>query len=118
MNRNLTASELEGARKLLDYIRAKLDALSGGDKALRFALNRKIFKELSYDKRDTPMHRRRLKASKRKDQKGICPHCLKPLPELGAVLDRKSAIDGYTPENTELIHPSCDRERQTQRRFT
>jgi hypothetical protein len=41
MNRNLTASELESARELLAEIRAKLHALSGGDKALRFALNRK-----------------------------------------------------------------------------
>jgi hypothetical protein len=45
MNRNLTPSELESARELLEQIRASLDKLSGGDKELRFALNRKIFKQ-------------------------------------------------------------------------
>jgi hypothetical protein len=118
MNRNLTASELESARELLAEIRAKLHALSGGDKALRFALNRKVFKELSYDERESPAYRRRLKALKRKDQKGICPHCSKPLPELDAVLDRIRAVEGYTSVNTRLLCPDCDRKIQAERGFT
>lgn len=118
MNRNLTASELESARKLLNEIRAKLDEMSGDDKGLRFALNRKVFKELSYDERESPAFRRRLKALKRKEQSEICPICEKALSELNAVLDRLIAEKGYTAENTRLIHAECDRRIQTERVFS
>ncbi|AZU16544.1 hypothetical protein AC612_05445 [Xanthomonas citri pv. fuscans] len=82
--------------------------LSGGDKELLFAYRRKVYKELMHDERSKPMIRRRLKQLKMKEQQGICPLCNELLPERGAVLDRTQAVDGYTPENTRLIHAACD----------
>lgn len=102
---------------LIRLVRERLDELSGGDPALRFALNRKLFKDLSYDERGKPMNRKALKAQKRRDQSGICTECRAPLPETDAVLDRFSAIEGYTPENTRLICSPCDRRIQHERGF-
>ncbi len=93
---------------MLDEIRGKLDKLSQGDKELLFAYRRKIFKELGYDERSKPMVRRKLKDQKWKEQRGLCAICRKELPIKYTVLDRLSAVDGYTPENTRLIHQECD----------
>jgi hypothetical protein len=114
-NRNLTKAELAQANDLLDDIRQRLNVLSTGDPALLFAFRRKVAKELTYDERGTPTLRNKLKAGKYGEQGGICPECLKPLPEKFAELDRKNAMNGYTPENTELIHGECHRKRQAAR---
>ncbi|GAB3314632.1 hypothetical protein [Luteimonas notoginsengisoli] len=65
----LTPEQLELARKLLDEIRERLAALSGGDRDLVFAYRRKVYKELMHDERK-PMVRRRLKLLKMKEQQG------------------------------------------------
>jgi len=107
-NRQLTTEELRRAIELLTEIRFKLAQLSGGDKELLFAYRRKIFKELGYDERSKPMVRKKLKDQKWKEQRGLCAICRKDLPIKYTVLDRLNAIDGYTPENTRLIHQECD----------
>lgn len=107
-NRQLTPEELESANTLLAEIRQKLVALSRGDKDLLFAYRRKIYKELTYDERSKPMVRRKLKEQKWKEQRGLCALCEKELPEKYTVLDRFNAADGYTKENTRLIHQECD----------
>ena len=107
-NRMLTEDEIEKARKLLTSIRKRLDVLSGGDRELLFAYRRKIYKELMYDERSKPMARRALKKRKRLEQDGLCAICRKPLPESYCVLDRLNACDGYTDENTRLVHQDCD----------
>jgi UTP:GlnB (protein PII) uridylyltransferase len=56
-NRQLTKEELQMANRLLTEIRARLDALAGGDADLLFAYRRKISKELGYDERSKPMLR-------------------------------------------------------------
>jgi len=117
-NRNLTSDELQKANDLLAHVRKQLIKLAADDPAALFAYRRKIAKELIYDERGKPMLRKALKARKFGEQHGICPHCQKPLPEKFAELDRKSAIGGYTPENTELIHAGCHRERQAARGWT
>ena len=111
-NRNLTPDELGKANALLAVVRERLAALSNGDKELLFAYRRKIVKELGYDERSKPSDRNKLKARKFGEQSGKCAECGEPLPEKYTVLDRKNAADGYTPENTELIHGDCDRKRQ------
>jgi UTP:GlnB (protein PII) uridylyltransferase len=116
-NRQLTTDELEKARKLLATIRAKLFKLSGGDRELLFAYRRKVYKELVYDERSKPMVRRRLKQIKHKEQNGSCAICHKPLPESYVVLDRFNAADGYTAENTRLIHQECDKDVQRARGY-
>ncbi len=107
-NRQLTPKELKHANALLADIRTKLEALSRGKKDLLFAYRRKIFKELTYDERSKPMVRRKLKDQKWKEQRGLCAICGKELPDKYMVLDRLNAADGYTKENTRLIHQECD----------
>ena len=82
-----------------------------------FALRRKVYKELTYDERGKPSHRKRLKALKREEQGGLCPLCGEPLPATYCVLDRYRAVDGYTLENTRLIHQRCDTEVQSERGY-
>lgn len=117
-NRNLTSDELEKARALLEEIRGKLESLSGGDKELLFAYRRKVYKELTYDERSKPMARRALKDRKWKEQRGLCAICRKELPTRYTVLDRLNAADGYTPENTRLIHQECDVSHQESMGYT
>ena len=116
-NRQLTAAELKQANALLDEIRDRLERLSAGDPALLFAFRRKVFKELTYDERSSPTERNKLKARKMVDQRGLCTICGKPMPEKYNVLDRLRAEDGYTAENTRLIHAACDTEVQKSRGY-
>ena len=107
-NRQLTTEELLKANELLTDIRKRLETLAEGDNDLLFAYRRKVFKELTYDERDKPSVRRKLKDQKWKEQRGLCAICGKPLPEKYTVLDRFNAINGYTKDNTRLIHSECD----------
>jgi len=117
-NPRLDGVQLKLANELLTDIRKRLDELSGGNQALRFALNRKIAKELIYDERSKPAVRRKLKIQKHKEQLGKCAVCSLELPDKGAVLDRYSAIDGYIARNTRLICASCDTLIQSGRKYT
>jgi hypothetical protein len=116
-NRRLTTEELVRANPLLETIRQHLLELAGGDDDLHFAYRRKVYKELTYDERDKPIVRRRLKALKRKEQGGICEGCKKPLPATYCVLDRFVAAAAYTVENTRLICQECDVKTQASRRY-
>jgi hypothetical protein len=116
-NRRLSSAELEKARELLDSIRGSLNELSGGDPDLLFAYRRKVYKELTYDERDTPAFRRKLKAIKRREQSNICPICQQQLPEKYCVLDRFEASARYTIKNTRLICPTCDVKVQASRKY-
>lgn len=117
-NRILGDSELKNANALLETVRLCLKELGGEDNELLFAYRRKIYKELTYDERGKLGHRRKLKEKKWKEQRGICALCPEPLPESGAELDRIRAADGYTSQNTRLIHHECHRKQQAARRFT
>jgi hypothetical protein len=117
-NRNLSPDELELANNLLGEIRDRLGKLAGGDKLLLFAFRRKIAKELVYDERGKPMARRQLKALKWAQQHMRCAHCNEEMPLEYSELDRKIAPDGYTPENTELVHAKCHQARQAAKRYT
>jgi hypothetical protein len=107
-NPRLTPEQLEVAHGILAEVRGRIDAASSGNADLRFAIRRKIQKELMHDERGTPAHRNKIKALKRSEQENICPLCQESLPEKGAVLDRAEAVRGYTVENTRLIHQQCD----------
>jgi UTP:GlnB (protein PII) uridylyltransferase len=117
-NRNLTERELALAREILSEVRNRLMDLSGDDAALPFAYRRKIAKELQYDERDKPVVRRALKRRKWVAQHKLCAHCAKEMPLKYSHLDRKNAADGYTDENTELVHADCHHERQAAKRYT
>ena len=107
-NRTLTEAELVAARALLDDIRARIDAAAGEDDGLRFALNRKIYKELTYDERGRPNARASLKARMVKAQNGQCAQCAKPLPDSDTVLDRLAAQAGYVEGNVRVLCRPCD----------
>lgn len=108
MNRTLDEAEQVVARTLLADIRARIDAAAGEDERLRFALNRKIYKELSYDERGKPNARQSLKARMIKAQNGLCADCAKPLPERDTVLDRLAAEQGYVAGNVRVLCRPCD----------
>src|ERR1700691_2781608 len=109
-NRTLTADELNNAKALLAEVRERLNALAGDDRLLLFAYRRKIVKELGYDERSKPGHRNKLKALKWGLQGRRCAHCNEEMPLKYSELDRKNAADGYTEENTELVHAKCHHE--------
>ena len=117
-NRNLSAEELKLANDLLADIRERLARLAGGDALPLFAYRRKVAKELGYDERGKPMARRQLKALKWAQQHLKCAHCQLEMPLEYSELDRKFAPDGYTAENTELVHAECHRARQAAKRYT
>jgi len=117
-NRNLTADEPRHANALLQSIRDRLTVLAGSDPLLLFAYRRKIVKELGYDERGKPGARAKLKALKWGQQNGKCPDCPDPLPLKYSELDRKNAADGYTVENTELVHARCHQARQAAKGYT
>lgn len=117
-NRILTDQERDTLfQPLIGEVRERLEQLSGGDKDLRWALRRKLYKELTYDERDKPMNRKILKEVKRAEQNNKCATCGKGLPEKNAVLDRFKAMNGYTKENTRLICPECNVCIQEERRY-
>ncbi len=116
-NRRLSAEELDKANALLGVIRDRINELSSGDRELRFAYNRKVAKELTYDERGKPMLRRRLKSLKWEQQYHRCAKCGKEMPLAYSVLDRFNAVDGYTKDNTRLVHAACDYEAQAANKY-
>ncbi len=117
-NKNLNSDELKHANELLKDIRERLTNLAAGDPLLLFAYRRKLVKELGYDERGKPTTRALLKALKWGQQNGRCVHCGDELPLKYSELDRKNAVDGYTAENTELVHAQCHHARQAAKRYT
>lgn len=117
-NRNLTSDELAASNRLLKSVRARLLRMSADDPELLFAFRRKLWKELMHDERGKPMHRRQLKSLKRAQQKGLCPICGKVLPATYCHLHRLRAADGYTAENTQLIHQECHVRQQAERNYS
>ena len=117
-NRNLNAGELGKAHLLLVEIRGRLELLAGGNSDLLFAYRRKIYKELIYLERGKPMMRRKIKIQKYDLQCGKCAHCYDDMTIQFSELDRMNAADGYTIENTELVHAKCHQARQAAKGYT
>src|SRR3954466_11797186 len=117
-NRNLNTEELKRANDLLKEIRTRLDTLAGEDKLLLFAYRRKIAKELQYDERGKPGARGKLKSLKWGLQSRKCAECGEEMPLKYSELDRKNAADGYTEDNTELVHAKCHQARQAAKGYT
>ena len=115
-NRTLTPDELKNASALVE-IWERLTGLAGDDRLLLFAYRRKIVKELGYDERSKPVARAKLKAMKWGLQNGKCAECHEDMPLAYSELDRKNAADGYTVENTELVHAKCHQARQAIKRY-
>ena len=117
-NRQLSSEELQSLfSPLLADVRKRLVALSEGDEELQWALRRKLSKELIYDERGKPNHRRKLKDAKRAEQDNKCFICGDSLPAKYVVLDRIEAMGGYTPENTRLLCQPCDTKVQHERGY-
>jgi hypothetical protein len=119
-NRILSNNELEAFKVLFSKVQALIAEVANGDNDLKFAFNRKLYKELAYLERGKPMQRRTLKLQKYAQQRGICAECKLELPEFGknAHLDRFVAKNGYTLANTELIHGDCHIKRQAAKGYS
>jgi len=83
-----------------------------------FRFRRKVVKEPGYDERGKPLAGAKLKALKWGQQNGRCAHCNEELRLAYSELGRKNAPDGYTAENTELVHAKCHQARQAAKRYT
>lgn len=116
-NRRLTEAERAVGHEILQNVRALIEELSKGDKALAWALRRFVYVRLSNDERSQPMQRKLLKLNKMIAQKSLCATCGKELPPRGAELDRVNAMDGYTEENTRLVHHECHVKSQEEKGF-
>ena len=115
----LTDEQIESQFKpLLARFVADLEA-TATDADNLWALRRKMFKTLSYQERGTPVHRRRLKRQKYAEQNGSCAICSEALPINGRYgeLDRLKAEDGYTKENTRLVHNGCHTDDQEKKGY-
>jgi hypothetical protein len=117
-NRNLTPDELKASNRLLKSVRVRLLKMSCDDPELLFAFRRKLWKELNQDERKKAGHRNQIKKLKRQEQNGLCPLCHEALPLKYCHLHRLSAADGYTVENTQLIHRECHERQQAERNYT
>lgn len=115
--RRLSENKSKTANTLLDRIRSRLQAMSGGDPELLFAYRRRIHIRLMQDERGRPSLRRKLKKQKWSEQKGKCAICRKLLPLVESELDRLVASAGYTVANTRLVHHDCHRKQQAKRRY-
>lgn len=111
-SRRLTREEAATADDLLAQIKGMVMDAAGGDLVLLFALRRRLFMRLMYWERSTPAERTKLKATKHKTQGGLCAICGEAMDVKGAELDRADPVDGYTAENTRLVHHLCHREDQ------
>ena len=106
-NRRLTPPEIASLKELQDVTVAALQFLAGDDAELLFALRRRLYTRLMHLERGTPMHRTKLKRLKWKAQGEKCAICDKAMEQKGSELDRFKASDGYTVENTRLVHYEC-----------
>ena len=116
-SRRLTSDEAAKADDLLAKVKAMVTDAAGGDPVLLFALRRRLFTRLMYWERSTPAERTKLKAAKHKAQRGLCAICDEPLDVKGSELDRADPVDGYTADNTRLVHHVCHRQDQETKGF-
>lgn len=108
------------ALELLIQIRTELNARSSENKLRLHYLRRYVVRNLGYDEKSTPAHRKALKQRKMKIQDGKCALCGGDLPDGGAysVLDRLQAHLGYIDENVQLVHANCDYKQQAAKGYT
>lgn len=112
-NRILTQEELsELSAPLFEEVKRLLNEYSRGDTDLLWALRRKLGKQLTVEEKGRQIDIRKLKEYKRGQQVGNCNVCSDPLPERGAILDRFSGMKPYVADNTQLICPDCDAQKQ------
>jgi len=112
MPRKLDNTDLQVAHAWIGEIRSKLTAYAGDDRELLFRMRRKISRVLVNDERGNPADRKRLKEKKWRLQNGRCQFCDQAMPIKGSHLHRHKAIDGYTVENTDLVHAECHHRQQ------
>ena len=104
----LNPQQTADADALFTRLKADLLALSGGDEDLLFNFRRKMYKELMYDERGTPLARQRLKKATWKLQEGKCAVCGKELAFEGSELERIYAPKGFVEGNVKVVHHECN----------
>jgi hypothetical protein len=106
-NPKLSEAQRAKADRLLNILRKRLLILAGADRELLFAYRRRLLVKLTHDERGTPAQRNKLKLLKLRAQDGKCGRCGAELPLKYSELDRTKASDGYTIQNTRLVHHNC-----------
>lgn len=92
---------------LFERVKSELEKLSNGDERLKWALRRKLAKELVYLERSTPAVRNKLKSLMWSKQNGLCDICGKAIQVKGSELDRFEAYHGYVESNVRLLCHEC-----------
>lgn len=103
----LNPAQTAQADELFARLKADLQTLANGDEDLLFNFRRKMYKELMYDERGTPLARQRLKKTMWKKQEGKCAVCGKELALEGSELERIYAPKGFVEDNVKLVHHEC-----------
>lgn len=117
-SRKLTPAEAATADAILDRVKADIKAAAGNDPVLLFALRRRTFSRLMHWERGTPAERRKLQKLKYAEQNGRCGRCGEQMDVQGSELDRKDPVDGYTVQNTRLLHHDCHVKEQQEKGFS
>ena len=115
-SRRLTRDEASKADILLAEIKAMVVDAAEGDPVLLFAL-RRLYTRLMYCERITLDERTKLKAMKHKSQAGLCAICKEAMDIKESELGRGDPVNGYTAENTRLVHHLCHRRDQEIKKF-
>lgn len=102
---------------LFRLIKKRIKNLAVHNPDVAWALQRKLWKEISYLERGKPCARKKLKWQKWKSQGRKCSFCRKGLLLPNSILDRFKATKGYTSKNARVIHSKCDRALQKKRKF-
>jgi hypothetical protein len=106
--RNLSAEELRHVGGLAAEVRKRLTRLAAGDPRLLFVYCRQLVKQLPSEETGKTRPVSQVKASKWDQQEGKCARCGRRLSLLKySKLSKMNDGNGYSVENTELIHNDC-----------
>jgi len=117
---HLTDIQLAEVSKILDYVRSEITRIAGDNQKLAHHARRYISKRLEFDERGTPAQRNKVRMLLLAKQQGKCAECGEPLPaKEDSDLDRfESPEQGYSVENTRLIHRACHRKAQAAKNYS
>jgi len=118
MGDKLDLEATEAVKRILEETRRMIRESAKGDKEIEFRIRHYIRIRLEHDERGKPLERKLMKLRKFAEQRGLCAVCGKSMTlEEEPHLHRIVASNGYTLENTLLIHHACHREQQRAKGF-
>jgi hypothetical protein len=113
----LTKEQREEAASITAATLAKIQAAAKGDPGLFYAFVQKIGGTILYVNRDRAIDRGKMRRLKFQKQDGLCGMCDQRLTLKGSNLHRFYAPNGYSSENTVLLHPGCHNRHHKQEKY-